>query len=190
MADGRVVEELISRLLVCIGEDVTRKGLQDTPKRVAKMYEEVFRGYDSSTCPTLTHFPNGEDGILYDEMIIDHGYFFSYCEHHIVPFFGTFYFGYIPNELVIGASKIARLVDWYSARLQTQERLVSQVVSHFCGIIQPKGCGLVIRGRHLCKEMRGVKKVNSPFETIALTGCFKESATTRSEFMMRIGDMK
>ena len=108
----------IRQILELIGDDATRIGLVDTPKRVAKMYKELFKGYDLNQKPKLTVFPNNEDGVVFKGMIIDQGYFFSTCEHHMVPFFGEYSFAYIPDGLLIGASKIGRLVNFHSAKLQ------------------------------------------------------------------------
>jgi len=137
--------------------------------------------------PKITVFPNGQDGIVYNEMLIDNGYFFSFCEHHMVPFFGDYYFAYIPDKLIVGASKIARVIDYYAGRLQVAERLVNDVVDCFEEILQPRGLVLVMKARHLCKEMRGIKKVNSPFEAIAVRGCFMDNDRgCKDEFLSRI----
>jgi len=174
-------------LLKQIGDDPTRIGLLDTPLRMEKMYKEFFVGYDPKKLPNLTVFPNGEDGIFYNEMIRDTGYFYSFCEHHALPFFGDFFFGYIPDQLIIGASKIARTVDYFAGRLQVQERLGHQIVNYITEQIKPLGCILVLNARHLCKEMRGVKKHNSPFETINATGLFlTNDGGCKDEFIERI----
>lgn len=174
-------------LLKQIGEDTTRIGLIETPARMKKMYKEFFVGYDIKNLPNLTVFPNGEDGIQYNEMIRDTGYFYSFCEHHFLPFFGEYYFGYIPDKWIIGASKIARTVDYFAGKLQVQERLGHEIVGHITKAISPKGCILVLKARHLCKEMRGVKKYNSPFETINVTGLFlANSQGCKDEFITRI----
>jgi GTP cyclohydrolase I len=118
-------------------------------------------------------------------MIFDEGYFYSYCEHHCVPFFGKYYFSYIPDENIIGLSKIARVVNYYASRLQTQERLVKDIVDKLQKVLNPKGIGLVIKGRHLCKEMRGVKQLNSKMLTSDLRGNFRHE-TVKSEFLSLI----
>lgn len=182
------VEDHIRMILAEIGDDPDRQGLQDTPRRVAKMYHEVFRGYRDDEKPKLTTFSNGEDGVQYDEMIRDEGYFFSMCEHHMVPFFGQYYFGYIPDKLILGASKIGKLVDFYSGRLQIAERLVNQVINEIERTVKPYGSILVMNARHLCKEMRGLKKWNSPYETIAVRGWFRiNKSDCKDEFLARIG---
>lgn len=173
--------------LEAIGENPDRVGLKDTPLRMANMYKEIFRGYDETNAPNITHFPNGEDGLHYNSMVLDIGYFFSYCEHHGVPFFGNYAFAYVPDKRVMGASKIARTVDYFSARLQVQERIGIQVLNRIDEVIEPQGSIIVINGRHLCKEMRGVRKYNSPFETIEARGCFlKNTNAVKDEFMSRI----
>ena len=182
------IKTLITHLIIEIGEDPNRTGLIDTPERVARMYSEIFKGYDESQKPNLTVFPNDDDGLSFKGMIIDQGYFFSHCEHHMVPFFGKFYFGYIPNKTLIGASKIGRLVNFHSAKLQIAERLCRVIMDDIEKAVKPKGCILIMNARHLCKEMRGVKMVNSPFEVDDARGCFLENhAGCKDEFINRIG---
>jgi len=173
--NSKKIEQCIKELLIEIGEDPYRKGLLDTPKRVSNMYKEIFRGYIKEEKPEITVFENGEDGIFYDGLIKDSGYFFSHCEHHMVPFFGEYYFGYIPDQLILGASKISRIIDYHSARLQVAERLGQMVIDDLTEACKPVGMILVMEARHLCKEMRGVKKWNSPFETIHTKGIFKNN---------------
>jgi len=180
--DKKRVEQLWRSLLFELGDNPDRPGLQNTPERIANMYDEVFRGYREEP-PNITSFddeyPRG--------LITDKGYFFSMCEHHIVPFFGNYYFGYIPNNTYLGASKIGRTVDYFSARLQTQEKLVKQILNHIESSIQPQGCILLMTGRHLCKEMRGLKKWESPFEVIEARGIFLENKDgCKDEFMSRL----
>lgn len=181
------MEKLIKKILLEIGENPDREGLKDTPKRVVKMYKEIFRGYNNLQKPFLTTFNNGVDGIKYEGILTDTGYFFSHCEHHMVPFFGTYYFGYIPDKLIIGASKIARLIDFHSAKLQIAERLSKDILDDIEKAIEPQGSILLMSARHLCKEMRGVKKVNSPFEAIDARGIFRENKDgCKDEFINRI----
>lgn len=185
--NNKKIEKLVRKLLVEIGEDPSRIGLVDTSKRVAKMYSEFFVGYDEKSIPRIMTVPNGEDGIYYDEMLIDFGYFFSFCEHHMIPFFGQYYYGYIPGDLILGASKIGRIVDYYSGKLQIAERLVNQVVNCLEKNVHPRGQVLVMNTRHLCKEMRGLKKWNSPYEVIAVRGCFSTNdQNCKDEFLSRI----
>jgi GTP cyclohydrolase I len=181
------VENLVRELLIEIGENPDRRGLQETPARVARMYEEFFCGYNLGKKPRMTCFPNREDGIVYNEMLIDSGYFFSFCEHHWIPFFGHYFYGYIPQDYILGASKIGRIIDYYAGKLQIAERLVNQVVEEIDVCIKPKGQILVMNARHLCKEMRGLKKWNSPFEADAVRGCFELNTNgCKDEFLSRI----
>ena len=186
--DNTGIEEHIERILEYIGEDTNREGLIDTPKRVAKMYGEIFRGYKKENKPKITTFLNGQDGITYDQMILDEGDFFSCCEHHMIPFFGKYYFAYIPHPKgkILGLSKVARVVDYYSAKLQIQERLVQDIVKELWNAIDtekysPLGMALVMKGEHLCKTMRGAKK-KGKMVTAELRGIFKEEAKARDEF--------
>jgi len=194
--NNSTIEDNITRILELIGENPLRRGLiadctdpqsKSTPQRVASMYKEFFCGYDLARKPRIMTVPNGEDGIVYNQMIRDDGYFFSFCEHHMIPFFGDYYFGYIPDKLIIGASKIGRIVDYYAGRLQVAERLVNQVVQEIEETAQPLGQVLVMNARHFCKEMRGLKKWNSPYEVIAVRGCFEQNVNgCKNEFMSRI----
>ena len=176
-------EEVIKDILNIIGENPDRQGLKETPRRVVKMWQEIFRGYDEKQKPSITTFDNNSDGVCYDQMIVDSGHFFSHCEHHMVPFFGTYYFAYIPDKKIIGLSKVARIFDFYSARLQIQERLVKDVTDELEKTLQPKGIALVIKARHLCKEMRGALKHNGEMVTSDLRGSFRKNEPTRMEFM-------
>lgn len=178
--DGKLYVELILR---SIGENPNREGLIDTPTRVVKMWKEIFRGYDENQKPKLAIFPNNGDGIHYDQMITDTGTFFSHCEHHMVPFFGNYYFAYVPGKKILGLSKVARVVDHFSAKLQIQERLVKEIVDYIEKELEPEGIALVMKGRHLCKEMRGVKKVGGEITTTDVRGCFRTNPETRAEFM-------
>ncbi len=186
-SEERPGEDIIIRFLQLIGEDPKRDGLIDTPARVLRMWEEFFQGYDPSRKPKMTKVPNGQDGVFYDEMLKDGGYFFSFCEHHIIPFFGQYWFGYIPDKWILGASKISRIIDYYAGKLQIAERLVDDVVHDIETEIQPKGLILVMKARHLCKEMRGVRKWNSPYEAIAVRGLFRTNTNNcKMEFLSRI----
>jgi GTP cyclohydrolase I len=173
-------QELVRNMLHEIGENPNREGLIDTPARVVKMWKEIFRGYDPLQKPKVSIFTNGNDGIVYDQMITDTGDFYSHCEHHMVPFFGRYWFGYIPSEKggIIGLSKVARLVDYHCAKLQIQERLVHDIVNDLWELlcvngIEPLGMGLIMEGEHLCKTMRGVKKKGC-MRTTELKGNFRE----------------
>ena len=181
-------ENLVKEMIRAIGEDPEREGLKGTPERVVRMWEEIFRG-NRNNKPKVTVFPNGQDGITYDQMVIDEGNYHSQCEHHMVPFFGKYWFAYIPNKAgkILGISKVARIVDYYAAKLQVQERLVQNIVddlwlslSENCP--EPIGMALVMKGKHLCESMRGVKKEGN-MTTIEVRGAFRDSPEVRAEFL-------
>lgn len=182
------IEAAVRELLAAIGENPDRPGLVGTPDRVARMYRELFRGYDPTAKPKITTFDNGLDGIHYDNMVIDRGKYYSLCEHHIMPFFGRYVFAYIPNPngKIIGLSKIGRVVDWCAARLQIQERLVADVVKEISEALgtenPPLGIALYMEGEHLCKTMRGAKKEGT-MSCCHLTGIFREDGQARAEFL-------
>lgn len=171
-----------------IGEDPNRPGLIGTPVRVGRMYGEIFKGYNANERPKITVFDNGSDGIVYDNMVVDTGTFYSMCEHHMMPFFGRYVFAYIPNTKgkIIGLSKIARVVDYYAARLQIQERLGSDILNEISLALgeenPPLGMAIYIEGEHLCKTMRGVKK-HGKMATSVLQGIFKTENNSREEFL-------
>lgn len=182
-----VGQSIVKDMLIHIGEDPTRPGLLETPLRVSRMWEEIYRGYHEEP-PALKIFDNGNDGVKYHDMLTDESYFFSYCEHHMVPFFGQYFFGYIPGDRILGLSKISRTVDYFSARLQIAERLVHDIADYFEEQLQPRGLILVMRARHLCKEMRGAKKWDSPSEARAVRGCFEINLNgCKDEFYSRLG---
>ncbi|MBU0778308.1 GTP cyclohydrolase I [Patescibacteria group bacterium] len=179
--------ECVRDLLRFIGDNPDRPGLKDTPERVIKMYQELFCGYDPKRKPKMTVFKNRDDGLAYKDMIRNSGYFFSFCEHHMACFFGNWDFAYIPDECIIGLSKIDRIVDYYSGKLQVAERLVHQIADDLEEVLKPKGLILVMNARHMCKEMRGVKKINSPAEVITVRGVFAKNINgCKDEFMSRI----
>lgn len=190
----KIKEELVGLLLTAIGEDPKRGGLVGTPDRVVRMWEEIFRGYIPEARPKMVLFPNGEDGLVYDQMIFDKGNFYSHCEHHMVPFFGQYYFAYIPDKRssIIGLSKVARLVDYHAAKLQIQERLVHDIIEDLWTIMTqnsnqaPIAMGLVMVGEHLCKSMRGVKKKGT-MTTIKLKGAFLDNPMAKQEFLQMCG---
>lgn len=178
----------IKELFEYIGEDPYRVGLQETPERMLRMFKEIFRGYDPEQKPLVTTFPNGRDGIIYDNMIVDSGTFYSLCEHHCRTFFGEYWFAYLPNPngRILGLSKIGRVVDYCASRLQVQERLVHDVVEMLTEALgeehPPFGMALMMRGRHMCKESRGARK-SGEMTTTCLTGAFRKSASVRAEFL-------
>ena len=192
---GCGIEDHIRRMLEYIGEDPNREGLIGTPDRIVRMWKEIYRGYDPSQKPKITVFDNGKDGITYDNMVIDEGKFVSNCEHHCVWFWGKYYFAYIPNPKgkILGISKIGRIVDYCSARLQIQERLVHDIVKMLKEALgeenPPLGIALVMKGHHSCKEFRGAKK-EGLMTSSYLDGAFKEDSQVRSEFMSLVNNSK
>ncbi len=173
-----------------MGENPNREGLKETPDRVARMYKELFKGYKLEQKPKITAFNNGQDGVTYDQMIIDEGDFYSHCEHHMIPFFGRYWFAYIPNPKgkIIGLSKVARIVDYYAAKLQIQERLGQEIINEIWNALanednEPLGMALVMRAKHLCKSMRGCKK-EGWMTTNVFKGVFKDDTNNaRQEFL-------
>jgi GTP cyclohydrolase I len=178
-------ENAIRYVLDRIGEDPDREGLKGTPKRIVKSWKELFKGYDLKKKPKITTFNNGKDGITYDEMVIDSGDFTSFCEHHWLPFRGHYWFAYIPDKKIIGLSKVARIVDYYSSRLQIQERLVKDIVDEIEKVAQPKGIALVMKAEHMCKSIRGIK-VKGEMTTSEVRGMFRTEPAVRAEFMQLI----
>jgi len=175
-----LVQEIISRL----GEDPSREGLKRTPERVQRALEYLTRGYNEDPEQLL----NGAlFTVNYDEMVIVKDIeMFSLCEHHLLPFFGKVHVAYIPNGKVIGLSKMPRLVDIFSRRLQVQERLTTQIAETIMNVIQPQGVGVVVEARHLCMMMRGVEKQHSQAVTSSMLGCFRDERETREEFLALI----
>ena len=175
------MQELISQLLAALGEDPSREGLRDTPKRVEKALKFLTSGYEADIDTVL----NGAlFTVDYSEMVIVKDIdFYSLCEHHLLPFFGKCHVAYIPTTKVIGLSKIPRLVDVFSRRLQVQERLTSQIAETILSKIAPLGVAVVMEATHLCMSMRGVEKQNSFAVTSAMLGAFRDSARTRMEFL-------
>ncbi len=181
--DLEKIEKLAKELLECIGENTDREGLKKTPQRIAKSFEKIFGGYNKNPAQFLTEF----DGENYDEMIICKDIdFYSTCEHHLQPFFGKISIGYIPNKKIIGISKLPRIVEIFSRRMQNQERLTQQIAKTLNDLLKPKGVGVVIKARHLCMMARGVEKQNTIMITSSCTGLFKNNAKTRSEFLRLI----
>lgn len=179
-----VVADAVRHILSAIGEDANRDGLQKTPDRVARMYDELLEGYVTDPAELL----NGAlFDVEYDQMVIVKDIeFYSMCEHHMIPFFGYVHVGYLPSDKVVGLSKIPRLVDMFAKRLQVQERMTHQVAEFLGTMINPRGVGVVIEATHLCAVMRGVKKHHTKMVTSAMIGEFRKNVTTRDEFMAHI----
>ena len=175
------IEEITKQLLEEIGEDPNREGLIKTPNRVSKAWEFFSKGYKENLEIIINGAIFEEDAR--DMVIVRDIEFFSLCEHHLIPFFGKAHVGYIPNGKVIGLSKIPRIIDMFSRRLQVQERLTHQIADAINSVLNPKGVSVVMEGRHMCMQMRGVEKQNSFTSTSAMSGQFKKSAETRSEFL-------
>ncbi|MFC4303064.1 GTP cyclohydrolase I FolE [Cohnella boryungensis] len=174
------IEFHIREILKLIGENVEREGLLETPARVTRMYEEIFAGYEVDPRDVL--------GVTFDEqheelVIVKDIVYYSQCEHHMAPFFGKVHIGYIPSGKIAGLSKLARLVEAVSRRLQVQERITSQVADILEEVLKPHGVMVVVEGEHLCMCARGVKKPGSKTVTSAVRGQFRQSAALRSEFL-------
>jgi len=182
--DSELLEDAIAQLLKAVGENPGREGLKFTPKRVARMYNELLSGYhvDSEAMINGALFD-----ITYDEMVLVRDIeFYSLCEHHILPFIGRVHVAYIPNGKVIGLSKIPRIVDMYARRLQVQERMTRQVADFLRDLLKPQGVAVVVEAVHLCSMMRGVKKHDARMTTSAMHGAFRANLATREEFLNNI----
>jgi len=178
-------EAAVSTLLRWIGEDPTREGLIDTPRRVAKAYREMFGGYDQSAEDELGTVFNEVAGFN-DVVILRDIKFFSHCEHHMVPIIGRAHIGYLPDGKVVGLSKIARVVDIFAQRLQTQEALTAQIANTIQDVLKPRGVAVVIEGEHMCMAMRGIKKQGSTTLTSMFTGAFRDNPEEQVRFMTLI----
>ena len=175
------MQDIIRQLLTELGEDPSREGLLDTPKRVEKSLRFLTQGYAADVDAVLN---NALFSVDYNEMVIVKDIdFYSLCEHHLLPFFGKCHVAYIPQGRVVGLSKIPRLVEIFSRRLQVQERLTSQIAETLREKIRPLGVGIVVEASHLCMSMRGVEKQNSVAVTSAMLGVFQHDARTRTEFL-------
>jgi GTP cyclohydrolase I len=175
------MQDLIKRLLTELGEDPGREGLVNTPKRVEQALKFLTSGYQADVDTVIN---NALFTVDYSEMVIVKDIdFYSLCEHHLLPFFGKCHIAYIPSQKVIGLSKIPRIVDIFSRRLQVQERLTNQIADIIREKVAPRGVAVVMEGTHLCMSMRGVQKQNSFAVTSAMHGIFRDKARTRMEFL-------
>ncbi len=176
-----ILEKIALQTLIEVGEDPERQGLKKTPERVAKSYEFLTQGYNVDLGKLINGAIFEEK---YDEMVIVKDIdFFSLCEHHMLPFYGKVHLAYIPNGKIIGLSKLPRIVDMFSRRLQVQERMTQQVADVLDEVLQPRGIAVVAEGYHMCMMMRGVQKQNSITTTSAMHGIFKSDSRTRTEFL-------
>ena len=179
--NNKIVQELVHKMLKEIGEDPEREGLKATPKRVAKAYEFLTSGYKQNIGSLLNR---AVFSVKYDEMVLVKNIdFYSLCEHHILPFYGKVHVAYIPDGKIIGLSKIPRIVEVFSRRLQVQERMTQQIADTFDKYIQPQGVAVVSEAFHMCMMMRGVEKQNSSATSSAVHGDFKDDPRTRAEFL-------
>ena len=177
-------EDLVREMIVRLGEDPDREGLSRTPARVHKAMQFLVKGYKDEPEALLR---KALFTVNYDEMVIVKDVeMFSLCEHHLLPFFGKVHVAYIPNGKVIGLSKIPRLIEIFSRRLQIQERLTTQIAEAIQNTVEPQGVGVVIEARHLCMMMRGVEKQHSSAVTSSMLGCFRNEEETRTEFLSLI----
>lgn len=182
---GDELAETVAALLEQLGENPDREGLIDTPTRVAESLRHLTEGYASDPEVIVGDALFALEG--YDDMVIVKDIaFYSLCEHHLLPFFGRVHIGYVPDGRVVGLSKLPRLVDAYSRRLQVQERMTREIAEAINTTVNPRGVGIVIEGRHLCLEMRGVQKETSQTLTSCMLGVFRSDQRTRSEFLSHI----
>lgn len=185
-ADGQkaAIEAAVRTILGNVGEDPEREGLERTPHRVAKMYDELLAGYQVDPVALI----NGAlFDVDYDEMIVVKDIeYFSMCEHHMLPFYGRAHVAYIPSEKIVGLSKIPRIVEMFARRLQVQERMTRQIAELIDETLKPQGVAVVVEGSHMCSMMRGVKKEHPRMVTSTMLGSFKENAMTRNEFMQHL----
>ena len=183
MVDTKKVEEAVRLLLEGIGEEPEREGLKETPKRVARMYEELFAGMDASAKEHLSKvFAASESGMVIERDIP----FYSVCEHHMLPFYGKVHIAYLPEGKVVGISKLARTVEVFARRLQIQERLTGQIADAIMDSLQPAGVLVMAEAEHMCMTMRGIKKPGSKTMTLALRGAFEREEKLQNQFFQML----
>lgn len=180
------MKDAFAEIITSVGEDLTRPGLVDTPKRAAKAFEFLTRGYQQSVDEVVNNalFPSDSNEIV----LVKNIEMYSMCEHHLLPFIGQCHVAYLPQGKVIGLSKIARIVDMYARRLQIQENLTLQIAETIESVTDAAGVAVVIEAKHMCMMMRGVEKQNSAMKTSAMLGEFRDNQSTRMEFMSLIKD--
>ena len=185
MVENEKIAGLTKLLLKEIGEDPNREGLIKTPSRVSKAWGFFSRGYNQDVNQIINDAIFNEDAK--DMVVVRDVEFFSLCEHHLIPFFGKAHVAYIPNGKVVGLSKIPRIIDMFSRRLQVQERLTRQIAETIQDVLEPIGVAVIMEGQHMCMQMRGVEKQNSLTTTSSMLGKFRQSDRTRAEFLSIIG---
>jgi GTP cyclohydrolase I len=175
------LEDSWANIIESIGEDLNRPGLIDTPKRAAKAFEFMTRGYEQSVDEVVNDalFPSDSSEMI----LVQDIELYSLCEHHLLPFIGKCHVAYIPTGRVLGLSKIARIVDVFARRLQIQESLTSQIAQTIMDVTHAEGVGVIIEAKHMCMMMRGVEKQNSSMKTSSMLGCFRSEQKTRDEFL-------
>jgi GTP cyclohydrolase IA len=182
---GDQIADLVESLLIELGEDPDRQGLKATPDRVSRALRELTNGYAIKPEEVIADAVFDQD---YDEMVVVKDIaFYSLCEHHMLPFFGRVHVGYLPKGKVIGLSKIPRLVEVFSHRLQIQEKLTKEIAEALSSVLAPKGVGVVVEARHLCMEMRGVETPGGHMITSCMLGTFRRDPRTRAEFLNLVG---
>ncbi|NCG35577.1 MAG: GTP cyclohydrolase I FolE [Dehalococcoidales bacterium] len=176
----KIISDSISKIIDSLGDNVNKDGVKDTPQRVAKAYEELLSGYDADINKIIN---NALFKVKYDQIVtVKNIRFYSLCEHHLLPFFGTIHIGYLPKEKIIGLSKLPRIALMFAKRLQVQERLTEEIGKAIFESTDAKGAGVVITAQHLCSSMRGVNMPGTEMLTSALFGRFKSDSKTRKEF--------
>ncbi len=175
------MEKAFAKIIECCGEDRNRPGLVDTPRRAARAFEFLTRGYQQNVDEVVNGalFPSDSNEMV----VVQDIELYSLCEHHLLPFIGKCHVAYIPNGQVIGLSKVARIVDLYARRMQIQEQLTTQIARTISEVTGSEGCGVIIEAQHMCMMMRGVEKQNSLMKTSAMLGSFRENQSTRNEFL-------
>jgi GTP cyclohydrolase I len=181
-------EAAVRTLIAYIGDNPAREGLLDTPKRVVSAFEELYSGYRESPVEVLDR-TFAEMGTYDDFVLVRNIPFHSHCEHHMMPFYGRAHVAYMPIERVVGLSKLARLIDVYARRLQTQEHLTSQVVTAIDEVLKPRGVAVMVEAEHTCMSLRGVEKHGSSTVTTKFTGLFREDASQQVRFISLVRDV-
>jgi GTP cyclohydrolase I len=179
--NNELIMEGVKKILEGLGEDLSRVGLKDTPKRVAKSLQDLTNGMGVAISDCVDHaiFPCTSEGLIVQKGLE----FYSLCEHHMLPFFGRIHVAYLPDKQIIGLSKVGRIIDTFAQRLQVQENLTMQIASGLFDILKPKGLGVIVEASHFCMMMRGVKKQGSVTVTSEFRGVFQTNAELRQEFL-------